>query len=39
MNFEVMPWLKNEWGILAATVLMVGISGGVLLFFKKSGWL
>jgi Mg2+ and Co2+ transporter CorA len=39
MNFEVMPWLKSEWGIIAATLLMVGISGGVLLFFKRSGWL
>jgi magnesium transporter len=39
MNFEVMPWLKEPWGIVAASALMVAISGSVLLFFKRSGWL
>lgn len=39
MNFEVMPWLKQEWGIIAATLLMAGISGGAILFFKRNDWL
>ena len=30
---------RAQWGIVAATVLMIGISGGVLLFFKRSGGL
>ena len=28
MNFEVMPWLKQPWGIAAATILMFGLSTG-----------
>ena len=39
MNFEVMPWLKQAWGVVAATLLMIGISAGVLLFFKRNDWL
>jgi len=39
MNFEIMPWLKQDWGIIAATLLMAGISGAVLLFFKRNDWL
>jgi magnesium transporter len=39
MNFEVMPWLKETWGVIAATALMIGISGGLLLVFRRNGWL
>jgi magnesium transporter len=39
MNFEVMPWLKEQWGVIAATVLMVAISAGVLVSFKRNDWL
>ena len=39
MNFEVMPWLKEPWGIGAATVLMFGLSSGALMFFKSHDWL
>jgi magnesium transporter len=39
MNFEVMPWLKETWGVVAATALMIGISGSLLLVFRRNGWL
>jgi magnesium transporter len=39
MNFEVMPWLKQQWGIAAATVLMCGLSAGAFMLFKKNDWL
>ncbi len=39
MNFEVMPWLKQPWGIGAATILMVALSAGAFMFFKRSDWL
>lgn len=39
MNFEVMPWLKQPWGVVAATMLMVGLSMGTLLIFKRNNWL
>lgn len=39
MNFEVMPWLKEPWGIAAATVLMFGLSSGAFMFFKSHDWL
>ena len=34
-----MPWLKEQWGVAAATILMVGLSMGALFFFKWTGWL
>lgn len=39
MNFEVMPWLREQWGFAAATILMVGLSVGAFLFFKWNDWL
>ncbi len=39
MNFEVMPELGVPWAYPALIVLMVGIGVGLLLFFKKRGWL
>jgi magnesium transporter len=39
MNFEAMPWLKQQWGITAATVLMFALSAGALFFFKRNDWL
>jgi magnesium transporter len=39
MNFEVMPWLKQPWGIVAATVLMLALSGGALVLLKSRDWL
>ena len=39
MNFDFMPELRWEFGYLYAIVLMLGVSGGLFWFFKKSGWL
>jgi len=39
MNFEVMPWLKQPWGIAAATILMFGLSAGAFMLFKRNDWL
>lgn len=39
MNFEVMPWLKQPWGIVAATILMFALSGGALVLLKSRDWL
>ncbi len=39
MNFDHMPELHWQFGYLWALFLMVGVSSGLLWFFKKSGWL
>ena len=39
MNFEVMPWLKQQWGITAATVLMFGLSAAAFVVFRRNDWL
>jgi magnesium transporter len=45
MNFDTaaspwnMPELKWYWGYPAVWVLMVSIAGGLLLFFRRKGWL
>jgi len=39
MNFDHMPELHWQFGYLWALLLMVGVSSGLLWFFKKSGWL
>jgi magnesium transporter len=39
MNFEAMPWLKEQWGIIAATVLMFALSTGAFVIFKRNEWL
>ncbi len=39
MNFEHMPELGWTFGYPFAVVLMFGVSGALLWFFKKSGWL
>ena len=38
LNFEVMPWLKQPWGIAAATVLMLGLPAGALVFLESHDW-
>jgi magnesium transporter len=38
MNFEVMPWLKEPWGIAAATVLMVMLPAGAFLLSERKDW-
>jgi magnesium transporter len=39
MNFEHMPELGWYWGYPMSLLLMVLISGGLWVFFKRSGWL
>jgi len=39
MNFDQMPELHWTLGYPFALVLMLGVSLGLLVFFKKSGWL
>jgi Mg2+ and Co2+ transporter CorA len=39
MNFETMPWLRQEWGVVAATALMVALSGGAMMLFRWKDWL
>jgi magnesium transporter len=38
MNFEYIPGLKWQWGYYAAIGGMVGLAVGLLVFFKKKGW-
>ena len=39
MNFDHMPELHQRWGYPTAIVSMVVIAGGMLLYFRKKGWL
>ncbi|MBD2100599.1 magnesium/cobalt transporter CorA [Leptolyngbya sp. FACHB-261] len=39
MNFEYMPELKSPWGYPLIWLVMLGIAGGMLWFFKRKGWL
>jgi magnesium transporter len=39
MNFDHMPELRWQLGYPLAVLLMVAISGGLWVLFKKSGWL
>ncbi|MEM9923028.1 MAG: magnesium/cobalt transporter CorA [Cyanobacteria bacterium P01_D01_bin.50] len=39
MNFEYMPGVKTPWGFWLCVTAMVSIAVGLLLFFRRSGWL
>jgi len=39
MNFEYMPELRWHWGYPAFWVAMAGLGGGLLLWFRRRGWL
>ena len=39
MNFEYMPGLKTPWGFWLCVAAMVTLAGGLLVFFRRSGWL
>ena len=39
MNFEYMPGLKTPWGFWLCVAAMVAIAVGLLVFFRRSGWL
>jgi magnesium transporter len=39
MNFQYMPELAWRWGYLAIWVVMIGVAGIMLFYFKKKKWL
>ena len=39
MNFDNMPELHSRYGYYAAWVIMLVVAAGMLLFFKKRGWI
>ena len=39
MNFEHMPELKWEHGYPMAITLMLSLGGGMLIYFRRKGWL
>jgi magnesium transporter len=39
MNFQHMPELHRTWGYPAVLVLMLGMTVGMLLFFRRKKWL
>jgi magnesium transporter len=39
MNFEALPWIRQPWGVVAATGLMVVISGGLFIVLRRRSWL
>ncbi|MEN3974256.1 magnesium/cobalt transporter CorA [Emcibacter sp. SYSU 3D8] len=39
MNFENMPELKEPWAYPAALAFMATIAGGLLVYFRRKGWL
>lgn len=39
MNFQNMPELGWRWGYPAVLLLMLGIAGGMLLFFRRKKWI
>ncbi|MDY0163346.1 magnesium/cobalt transporter CorA [Desulfobotulus sp.] len=39
MNFENMPELTWPWGYYAALLFMLGVGGGLYLYFRKKKWL
>jgi hypothetical protein len=34
-----MAWLKEQWEIAAATILVVGLSAGAFTFLRSTDWL
>lgn len=39
MNFDVMPELHQPWGYPAAVGVMVAVALGMMVFFRRKGWL
>jgi len=39
MNFDVMPELRWRWGYAVVWAVMIAIGGGILVWFRRRGWL
>jgi magnesium transporter len=39
MNFQYMPELHTRWGYPAALLLMAAVAGGIVVWFRRKGWL
>src|SRR5688572_11111060 len=39
MNFDNMPELRSKYGYFAVLVIMIVVAVGMLLFFKRRGWI
>lgn len=39
MNFANMPGLRESWGFALSVALMLGVSAGLYLVFRRRGWL
>ncbi len=39
MNFEYMPELKSPIGYAAVWIIMLGVMGGLVIYFKKKKWM
>ena len=39
MNFEYMPELQWRWGYFGVLGIFVFVAGGMLIFFRKKGWI
>jgi len=39
MNFEYMPELQWRWGYFAVLGIFAFVAAGMLIFFRKKGWI
>jgi magnesium transporter len=39
MNFEYMPELGVRWAYPALWVAMIAVAGGLIVYFRRKGWL
>jgi magnesium transporter len=39
MNFEHMPELHWKYGYLLAWGIMAGVASGLLVYFRRAGWI
>ena len=39
MNFDNMPELRSRYGYFTVLIIMIGVAIGMLLFFKRRGWI
>jgi magnesium transporter len=39
MNFDYMPELHSRWSYPVVLLIMVAVAGGMLIYFRRNGWL